>query len=142
MMVAGPADRLFRRIAGQALGTGIPGQNLAFGIQHEDRVILDRVDQQAETRLAVAHASLAGAALGQIMDHPDKDTGLVLAVFADRQLEGKHAAVLAAPQHLAADADDALLAGAAITVQVTVMLAAIDRKSTRLNSSHYCASRM
>src|SRR3546814_5860979 len=71
----------------------------------------------------------------------------ILLEGADGELEGEFAAVLAAATHLAADADDALLAGLQVMLQIAVMLAVIrlrhqhgdvaaDRKSTRLNSSH------
>ncbi|WP_211913868.1 hypothetical protein [Tardiphaga alba] len=43
------ADDFFRRIALEALGSGVPSRDIAFGIEQVDGVILDGVDQDLKS---------------------------------------------------------------------------------------------
>ena len=52
------ADDLARLVALDPLGAGVPGHDAAARVEHEDRVVLDRLDQQAEARLALAQLVL------------------------------------------------------------------------------------
>jgi hypothetical protein len=47
-------DDLLRRITVAALGAGVPAGHTTVGIEHEDRVVLDRLDQQPEPLLGPA----------------------------------------------------------------------------------------
>ena len=53
-------------VALDALGAGVPARDVAVGIEHEDRVVLHALDQQAEALLALAQLLLLRAALGEV----------------------------------------------------------------------------
>ena len=53
-------DDLIRRIALDALGPFVPAADVALGIQHEDRVVLDPFDEQAESLFALTCGCHAG----------------------------------------------------------------------------------
>ena len=52
------ADDLVGGVALDALGAGVPGRDVAVRIEHEDRVVLHALDQQAEALLALRAAPL------------------------------------------------------------------------------------
>ena len=55
-----------RRVALDPLGAGVPGRDAAVGVEHEDRVVDDAVDEQAKVlglALALALHGPAGRAL-------------------------------------------------------------------------------
>ena len=60
------ADDLVGAVALDALGAGVPGRDVAVGVEHEDRVVLDALDQQAEALLALPQRLLVLAPLGQV----------------------------------------------------------------------------
>src|SRR6185437_8130329 len=63
------AHDFLRRIAFQALGSGIPGHHVAIRIQHENGVVADSIHQHAVELLAVAESLLRDAALAQVAGH-------------------------------------------------------------------------
>ncbi len=67
----GPDD-LARGVALDPLGAGVPALHDPFGREHEDRVVLDVVDQQPEADLA-APQQLLGAALPADVLHLDEE---------------------------------------------------------------------
>src|SRR6185312_321889 len=60
------ADDLGRLIADDALGAGVPRRHVPVGVEHEDGVVADAVDEQAQAQLATAQLLLDAAALAQI----------------------------------------------------------------------------
>src|SRR5581483_9414173 len=60
------ADDLFRRVALDPLRAVVPRSDVARGIEHEDRVVLHAVDEQAEQLLAAAELFLLLAMAGHV----------------------------------------------------------------------------
>ena len=48
------ADDFLRAVSGDSLGAGVPGDHLAARVQHEDRVVIDLVEERPI--LILAHA--------------------------------------------------------------------------------------
>ncbi|HET8584985.1 MAG TPA: hypothetical protein VFM89_04535, partial [Casimicrobiaceae bacterium] len=74
------ADDLVRRITADALRAGVPRDDAAVGIEHEDRVVDDAVDEQPESFFAFCQRLLVRAPLGQVardFREADQRTGLV-----------------------------------------------------------------
>src|ERR1043166_9338836 len=60
-----PGDFL-RRVAGDALRAAVPARDASVGVEHENRVVLVALDEDAEALLALAEGFLLSAALGQV----------------------------------------------------------------------------
>ena len=60
------ADDLGGFVALDALRAAVPGGDVAVGIEHEDRVVADALDEQAKALLALPQGFLVRAALGQV----------------------------------------------------------------------------
>ena len=60
------ADDLVGRVALDPLGPGVPGGDVAVGVEHEDRVVPDALDQEPEALLALAQRLLGLLALRQV----------------------------------------------------------------------------
>src|SRR5690606_23781395 len=92
-----PADDLLGAVALDALRARIPVGDAPGRIEHEDRIVGDALDQQAEVALAGPQGLLGLLALGHVAADLDvADEGAV--VVADRVERGQHpeaAAVLA-----------------------------------------------
>ena len=78
-----PADDLLGRVALDALGARVPARDPALGVEHEDGVVPDALDQQAEALLALAAGVLGVAALGDVAEHQHDADDLARGV-ADR----------------------------------------------------------
>ena len=78
------ADDLVGRVALAALGAGVPARDAALGVEHEDRVVLDGLDQQPEPLLALAQHLLGLAALGDVPGDLGEAEELAV-VVADRR---------------------------------------------------------
>ena len=93
-----PED-LARRVPLDRLGAAVPGEDRALRVEHEDRVILDRFEQQPELLLALPQRLLAQALFGQVAR--DLDEALEPAVGSAQRGDGdagpEAAAVLAQP---------------------------------------------
>jgi hypothetical protein len=87
------ADDLRRAIALGALRAGVPARDDARGRQHEDRIVLDRVDQQPEPFLAAAQLVLGGP-LGRDVLHLQEDVQRLASRVADRGERRKQASWL------------------------------------------------
>src|SRR5439155_2309473 len=64
-------------------------------------------------------------AAGDVVQQPGKKAAVAYAQLADRQLQGKRAAVLPLPLHLPPDANDPGLAGPEIVLQILIVLAVV-----------------
>jgi hypothetical protein len=53
-------DEFVGQVALEALGAGVPCENVAFAFEHEDRVGPDAFDEQARAFLALAQAFVSG----------------------------------------------------------------------------------
>src|SRR5262249_9731152 len=60
------ADDLLRRVPHRPGGAGVPADDAAAGVEHDDGVVVDALDQQAEALLALAQLLLDPLALGQV----------------------------------------------------------------------------
>ena len=57
------ADDLVGSVSLEALGAGVPGENVAVGIQHENRIVPHALDEQPEALLALLQVSFLLAAV-------------------------------------------------------------------------------
>src|SRR6185312_9344127 len=69
-----PADDLFRAIALDPLGAGVPARDEAARVDHEDGVVRHPFDEQSEAALGFMHTSgglldLAGALFDTLLQH-------------------------------------------------------------------------
>ena len=55
------------RVALAPLGPGVPARDVAVGVEHEDRVVLDRLDQQPEALLGPPQRLLRDALAGHVL---------------------------------------------------------------------------
>ena len=65
---------------------------------------------------------LESAAFGDVADDAGEELPAADGEFADREVDGEQAAVLPLAEHLAADADDAPVAGGVVVGEVTIVL--------------------
>src|SRR5206468_1870574 len=61
-----PADDLGRLVALEALGAGVPSDDAALGVEHEDRVVAHLLDEEPEALLAQAQVLLGALARGAL----------------------------------------------------------------------------
>src|SRR3546814_3333622 len=61
-----PTGDITAAIAGALLRTKVPADDIAIRIEHEDRVVLDAIDKQAEALLAQTQQFLLLASLAEI----------------------------------------------------------------------------
>ena len=99
-----------------------------FQVHHQDRQNIVEIMGDPAGKLAdgfhlgcLQQLVFDAAAMGNIANGADKITGVAVRHIADRQFHRKRFAVLAQPDHFAADADDFCIAGAEIVFQITVM---------------------
>ena len=71
--------------------------------------------------------------LGEVADEAGEEAPVAHVHFADRELHGKRRAVVALPDHDAADADDPPLSGAQIAIEVAVVIFAVGRRHQHLD---------
>src|SRR3954468_5332323 len=75
------SDDLRLRVSLDALRAGVPARHLPARVEHEDRVVGDALDQQAELPFALDQRLLRGAALGDVVrDLGEADELAVLVV--------------------------------------------------------------
>ena len=95
-----PADDLIAVVSLDSPRALIPGGDATFGIEHDDRVIVDRVDQQPKHLLAF----VAGANFGRHIERKDDDPFHHLSLREDRLVDEieeafLRSAAIAALQH-------------------------------------------
>ncbi len=56
-----------RQVALAALGPGVPARDVPVGVEHEDRVVADRLDQQSEALLGPPQLRLRNALPGHVL---------------------------------------------------------------------------
>ncbi|MEO6593953.1 MAG: hypothetical protein ABIP94_04290 [Planctomycetota bacterium] len=109
---------------------------VVIAVQDQLRAVDDGVDRVVDfVRDAGSQFSYGGQPLGlrelglhlltigDVADDAGEEAALVDRSFADGQVDRKLGAVLALADHFAADADDAVFAGAQVALQVAVVLA-------------------
>ena len=78
-----PPDDLIGPVALDPLGPAIPARDVALGLQHEDRVVLDRLHEEAESLLALAQGFLAPATLGEVARDLEEAVDLAVRIPED-----------------------------------------------------------
>src|SRR6185312_10186333 len=99
------ADDLTRQVAVDAFGGRVPGGDPPLAIEHEDGVVLDRINEQAEPLFATPQVFLGAAAQGQVARHlrEAQQRAVLRAQGRDDHVGPKARAVLADPPALVLD---------------------------------------
>ena len=108
-------------VAEEALGCRIHGLDLPIHVNGENGVH-GRVEDGAGAGLAVFQFADGGLEVGDVAGDAGEHAPVAQVQLADGEVHGEGRAVLAQADHLAADADDLLLAGRPVVLQVVVML--------------------
>src|SRR5215470_11235340 len=86
-----------------------------------------------ELRLQFLQPRFRLLAFGQITDEAGEESSAARFHLADRELDGKRGAILALANHDTPDADDALLPGLQISIEILIVIFTIRRRHQDLD---------